>query len=195
MGDDFTGSETISYGPSFLLPTSIMVAVASSAVQGQFTTSVSGCDPWFGASGRGKVSRQGSQNVLDFTLLTIECDRCKRAFFSALGIKPAHSACRMLGLMSRLRVLLVLLRVTFLRRSIGHMRRRLRNVVLRMVFCALCAFRHIRLRMVTRRVRHVMRRLFRWSTLLRTWHVLLHSHVLLILWWPRPRSCVYVRIG
>src|SRR5262252_6647443 len=85
----------------------------------------------------------------------------KGPFFSALGIKPAHSACRMLGLMSRLRVLLVLLRVTFLRRSIGHMRRRLRNVVLRMVFCALCAFRHIRLRVVTRRVRHVMRRLFR----------------------------------
>jgi len=97
--------------------------------------------------------------------------------------------------MSRLRVLLVRLRLTFLRRSISHMRRRLRNVVLRMVFRALCAFRHIRLRMVTRRVRHVMRRLFRWSTLLRTRHVLLHSHVLLILRRPRPRSCVYVRIG
>src|SRR5262252_6647442 len=87
MGDDFTGSETISYGPSFLLPTSIMVAVASSAVQGQFTTSVSGCHPWFGAYGRGKVSRQGPQNVRDFTLLTIECDRCKRAFFFSPGNK------------------------------------------------------------------------------------------------------------
>ena len=183
MGDDFTGSETISYGPSFLLPTSIMVAVASSAVQGQFMTSVSGCGPWVGASGRGKVSRQGPQNVLDFTLLTIECDRCKRAFFSALGIKPAHSACRTLILMSRLRVLLVGLRLTSLLRS--------------MVFRALCAFRHIRLRMVTRRIRHVMRRLLRWSALLRTRHVLLHSHLSLILRRRRPRSCVrvYVRIG
>jgi len=93
---------------------------------------------------------------------------------------------RTLGLMSRLRVLLVRLLLTALRRSIGLMRRRLRNVARRMVFRALCAFRHIRLRMVTRRVGHVMRRLLRWSALLRTRHGLLLSHLLLILRRPRP---------
>ena len=77
------------------------------------------------------------------------------------------------------------------------MRRRLRNVVLRMVLRALCAVGHIRSRVVTRRVRHVMRRLILWTALLGTLRNLLRSHLLLILVRAGHRPCVgrYVRIS